>query len=414
MKLRLAVVSSHPIQYQAPLFKRLAKRPELDLTVYFCRDFGVGGEQYDPGFDRKFKWDIPLLEGYVYKFLPNRSPRPSSSFFGLINPSIIRELRGNSYDAVWVHGYATMTNWLAFAGAWMTKTPVMLRGESHLLNQRAGWRRLIKRLVLPPLFANIASFLPIGSLNRDYYRHYGVPIDKMVEVPYAVDNEFFQGKYKGMEKERERLRSELGVGPDRTVILFASKMLPRKGAMDLLRAYEKVREGEGEGAALVFVGDGGERNALESYAKGHGVKDALFTGFKNQTELPGYFTAADVFVLPSTEEPWGLIINEAMNLRLPVVTTDKVGAGPDLVKDGENGFIYPAGDVEALSAALKRLVRDPALRQKMGEASLRIIDRWSFNEDVEGILAALERIKGCPGGAGQTTGAEDKAEHKNG
>ena len=114
MKYKLAILSSHPIQYQVPLFKRLSTHKDVDLTVYFCWDRGVEDEEYDPGFGMKLKWDIPLLEGYQYKFLCNWSPKPSSSFFGLINPGIYKELIQNRYDAVLVHGYASLTNWLAF------------------------------------------------------------------------------------------------------------------------------------------------------------------------------------------------------------------------------------------------------------------------------------------------------------
>ena len=123
-------------------------------------------------------------------------------------------------------------------------------------------------------------------------------------------------------------------------------MIPRKRPFDLLRAYEKIQERMN--AALVFVGDGIERSFLESYTKNNNLKNVYFTGFKNQTELPYYFAIADVFVLPSGDEPWGLIINEAMNSGLPIITTEAVGAVPDLVKDGINGFIYPVGDIEKL------------------------------------------------------------------
>lgn len=387
-KYRLAILTSHPIQYQVPLFRKLAAHTDIDLTVYFCWNFGVENEQYDPGFGEKIKWDIPLFEGYKYKFMPNLSPRPSSSFFGLINPSIIKELCKNRYDGIWVHGYVSMSNWFAFLGAWLSKTPILFRGESHLLNHRTGWKRAIKRIVLPQLFKRISSFLPIGTLNGEYYKHYGIPDKELFLTPYAVDNDFFLKRYQELYDRRDHLKKELGIAPELPVILYASKMMQRKRAMDLLKAYGKIQKRVD--VSLVFVGNGVERPALEAYSKDHDIHNVHFVGFKNQTELPDYFVIADVFVLPSTDEPWGLIINEAMNFGLPIITTDKVGASPDLVKDGENGFIYPVGNIEKLENYLLKLVYEPELREKMGKRSLEIISRWSYKEDVEGILAALK------------------------
>jgi|LQYC01.1.fsa_nt_gi Glycosyltransferase len=388
MKFKLAALTSHPIQYQAPLFRRVAKHSDIDLTVYFCWDFGKGKEQLDPGFGVKFKWDVPLLEGYDYKFLPNLSPKPGASFFGQINPSIIQELRDNHFDAIWVHGYASTTNWLSFAGAWMSKTPILMRGESHLLNYRPLWKRAFKHIALTFLFKRVAAFLPIGTLNTEYYKYYGVPDEKMFLTPYCVDNDFFSKKYNELKPLRNQIKKKLGLQPEVLIILYASKMMPRKRAIDLLNAYEKIQNQIN--AAVVFVGDGAERPLLEAYQRNNALKNIYFVGFKNQTELPEYFSIADIFVLPSTDEPWGLIINETMNFGLPIITTDQVGATPDLVKDGENGFIYPVGDIKKLADCLLKLLSDSELREKMRKRSLGIIHEWSYTEDIEGILTALK------------------------
>jgi len=390
MKFKLAALTSHPIQYQAPLFRKLEEHPDIDLTVYFCSDFGVGKEDYDSGFGKKIKWDIPLLDDYNFKFLPNLSPAKTISFFRQINPSIIKELRDNHFDAIWVHGYASTTNWLSFAGAWMSKTPIIMRGESHLLNYRPLWKRAFKHMALTFLFKRVAAFLPIGTLNTEYYKYYGVPDEKMFLTPYGVDNDFFSKKYNELKPLRNQIKKKLGLQPEVPIILYASKMMPRKRAIDLLKAYEKIQNQIN--AAIVFVGDGAERPLLEAYQKDNALKNIYFVGFKNQTELPEYFSIADIFVLPSTDEPWGLIINETMNFGLPIITTDQVGAAPDLVKDGENGFIYPVGEIEKLADCLLKLLSDSELKTKMGKRSLEIIHKWSYAEDIEGILTALEYI----------------------
>lgn len=266
-----------------------------------------------------------------------------------------------------------------------------MRGESHLLNHRPLWKRAIKRGFLPLFFKGISAFLPIGSLNKKYYRHYGVADGKMFLTPYAVDNEFFCNASNKLVGKKENLKQKLGLSTNLPLILYASKLIPRKGAMDLLKAYHLIHDKVD--AALVLVGDGVERSVLEAYTKDHNLKNVHFVGFKNQTELPNYFAIGDVFVLPSSDESWGLVINEAMNFGLPIITTDKVGAAPDLVKHEENGFIYPVGDIEKLAEYLSKLLQEPELREKMRRRSLEIIAKWSYREDIEGILAALQYIK---------------------
>ncbi len=389
-KYRLAILTSHPIQYQAPLFRRLAQHPQVDLMVYFCTDYGIT-QKVDPGFGVAFKWDIPLLKGYKYKFLSNLSQKYGFAFFDYINPGIIKELLGNHYDTVLVNGYAYVTTWVTFLAAWLKGTPVILRGESHLLNYRPGWKRVFKKIILHQLFKRISSFLPIGTLNYEYYKHYGVPDKKLFLTPYAVDNDFFLKRYQELYDRRYHLKKELGITTKQPVILYASKMMQRKRAMDLLKAFGKIHERVD--ATLIFVGDGVERPALEAYSKDHDIRNVHFVGFKNQTELPDYFVIADVFVLPSTDEPWGLIINEAMNFELPIITTDHVGAAYDLVKDRENGFIYPVGDVEKLSNCLLKLLQSPELMEKMAKCSSEIISKWGYKEDLEGILCALKYVK---------------------
>ncbi len=390
-KYRLAILTSHPIQYQAPLFCKLAAHPNFDLMVYLYSNYGVT-EKIDPGFGVAYKWDTPLSDGYNYKFLQNYFPRIfANGSWLLFNPGIIMEIFKERYDAVLIHGYVSPTNWLAFLSARLKGIPIIFRGESHLLNHRAWWKRIFKQIFLSQLFKRISSFLPIGSLNKAYYQYHGVPNEKMFLTPYAVDNEFFSNRFKTLNGKREQLKTEMGVAVDLPVILFASKMIPRKRAMDLLKAYEKIQERID--AALVLVGDGIERTVLEGYAEVHNLKNVHFTGFKNQTELPYYFAIADMFVLPSIDEPWGLIINEAMNFGLPIVTTEVVGAAPDLVKNGRNGFVYPVGDIEKLANCLLKLLQSPELMEKMGKCSSEIISKWGYKEDVEGILSALEYVK---------------------
>ncbi|MGC1677204.1 MAG: glycosyltransferase family 4 protein, partial [Candidatus Binataceae bacterium] len=192
---------------------------------------------------------------------------------------------------------------------------------------------------------------------------------------------------------REQLRGELGLAPGRPVILFASKLLPRKRARDLIEACAALHSPPRP--YLLIVGDGEERAALEARTQKRGLGGAVrFLGFRNQTELPRLYDLCDVFVLPSDAEPWGLVLNEVMNAAKPVIASDAVGAAPDLVIEGENGFVYPVGDIAALTRAIERITSSPEHAAAMGAKSLEIVARYSFDADRTGLLAALAAVTG--------------------
>lgn len=388
---KIAFLVSHPIQYFSPLFREMAKHSQIDITVYYCSDESIRGMK-DIGFGAEVKWDIPLLEGYKYKLLRNFSPRPTifKPPFGLMNLGIVREIIKNKYDVIIIHGWNYVTHWITYLTAILSKTPIFVRADAplnqELLKQR--WKILIKKILLVPLFKRSMGLLAFGTENKEFYGFYGVTDNKIFFVPWSVENERFIRSYEYLIGNKEKLKKEMGIPFDKVVILFSGKLIDKKRPMDLLMAYERVNS---ENKALVYVGDGHLRRKLEEYVKEKRLEDVYFLGFKNQTELPKYYVIADIFVLPSTiGETWGLVVNEAMCFHLPVVVSDMVGCGRDLVKHGENGFIYPVGDIGKLSNCLLELSQDHELREKMGGCSLEIIVKWSYQEDVAGILAALE------------------------
>jgi len=390
-------VVDHPAQYFAPLFQRLSRLPQIDLTVYFLTDFSASN-YYDTGFGVSVKWDVPLLEGYRHEFLPALLPFDQSpSFWKPLSYGISGRLRRGSYDALMVHGYAHNTTLRAIAAAKMNGIKVLFRGESNLINRSlTGSKEWLRYRVLRNLFSKVDGFLAIGTLNREFYRHYGAPEHKIFMMPYSVDNDVFQAGAREARSHREQLRAELGLERDRPVILFASKFQPRKHPDHLLEAYARLSpDGKQEPRPyLVFVGEGELRHRLEQRIGELGWKTIKMLGFKNQSELPRYYDLCDVFVLPSSGEPWGLVINEAMNVGKPVITTDQVGAAADLVRDGENGFVVAAGDIEALSKRLLILTTVPGLAAAMGERSSKRIDTWGLKETAAGLLQALTTAVG--------------------
>jgi len=397
-RVRLAYLVSHPIQYQAPLLRRIAEETDIDLTVFFGSDFSVRGYQ-DAGFGVGVKWDVPLLDGYKHEFLPKLRDRGNASFASPVNYGLVRRLRGEgcdpAFDALWVHGYSTLNAMQGILAAKALDIPVLLRAESWLGDRgRSGVKLLLKKTFFLGLKQMVDGVLPIGTLNAEYWRYYFGDDVAQFMVPYAVDNGYFAQRARDAKAGRTALQTELELDPARPVILFAGKLQPRKHCDHLMEAYALLAPAVGEEphAYLVIVGDGEERGALERQAAATGLRSIRFCGFRNQSELPRFFDLATVFVLPSRHEPWGLIVNEVMNAARAVIVSDDVGAAPDLIADGVNGFVYPVGNVPALAEALRRVLEAPGNAEAMGQRAYERIQSWSFEEDVHGLRRALEHV----------------------
>jgi glycosyltransferase involved in cell wall biosynthesis len=390
---KLSYLVSHPIQYQAPMLRRIAQEPGIDLTVLFLESYSLGAYR-DPGFGQKVEWDVPLLEGYKSLFLKSGEKD---------DPRFARFLTDRSFtDVLWTHGYHTRPLLKAISSAKRARIRVMIRSE----NQRAcvqrdpGIRGAIKEQVVRQVLKRADALLPIGTLNAAYYRSLGAHDGKMFQVPYAVENERFIGAAREASAHREQLRQELGLQPGRPVILYAHKFLKRKRARDLYEAFRLLTRRPRP--YLLFIGDGEERAALQGKAQSEGEHDVHFLGFRNQTELPRFYDLCDVFVLPSEKEQWGLAINEAMCAGRAIVVSDEVGCGPDLVKDDANGFVYRVGEVKELASCLDKTLWDRSRTEAMGEASLAIIGSWSYEEDVIGLRAAIAFVLKEQGENGQS------------
>lgn len=389
---RLAYLVTHPIQYQAPLLRLIAEQPDIDFKAFFYSDMSVGA-YVDREFGRTVEWDVPLLEGYDHEFLPAIGRRDRFDAVRPFSYGLARRLREGKFDALWIHGYARVPHLLAMATAKRLGIRVFLRDEASAISARRGpLKSAIKKAYLGWVLNRTDAALAIGDLNRRYYLDYGFPNDRIFSVPYAIDNDFFRDKAEAAARDRPKLRQELDLADDRPVILYCSKLTQRKHPDTLLEAFATVRANPASRKPyLVFVGDGELRQALVSKAQELGVADDIrMAGFQNQTDLPKYYDLCDVFVLASSLEPWGLVINEVMNAGRAAIASPEVGSAANLIDDGANGRIVPPENTGALANALLDVLSDPQKCAEMGRRSLEIIRRWGFPEDVDGIRAALE------------------------
>ena len=388
-KIRLAWLSTHPIQYQASLLRAIAQSPGIDLTVLFFSDFSTRN-YLDREFGREIKWDIPLLEGYQYEFLAGTGHVENRVNF--TRPRIkglAERLTKKNFDAVMIQGW---NHYGYVAAAWYAKRSglkVLLRCEAtdHVASS-TGLKRLVREEVVKFILSRTDCCLSIGSRNRDFYRCRGVSENRIGFMPYCVDNEYFRRRAENADTTA--LAKSMGLEPDIPVILYASKLNARKHADQLLAAYSQL---DGRRPYLLFVGDGELLPTLKNMAEKDNLDNVRFLGFLNQSELPAFYALADIFVLPSINETWGLVVNEAMNAGCAIVVTTEVGSGADLVESGENGYVVPADDVPALTKALTSCLQNSHYK-KMGQQSQRIISRWGIESNVAGLRTALGLTEG--------------------
>jgi len=384
--MRLAVITTHPIQYYAPYFRELDDRDAIELRVFYNWRGGASDDAYDPGFEEDVQWDIPLLSGYDYTFVPNVSVDPGTHhFWGLVNPELVATVKSWGPDAVLVHGWNYVSHlWgLLRLG---NGVPLLFRGDSTLLDESPGPRRWARRRWLRWVYSHVDAALYVGHNNQAYYRAHGLGDDQLFWVPHAVDTNRF-AEVEGADQEATRWRRELGIPESAPVVLFAGKLESKKAPDILVESFLQLR---GADAHLVIVGSGALEEELKRRAGEH--SRVHFLGFQNQSKMPVVYRLGNVFVLPSRGpgETWGLAVNEAMACGRAVIVTDKVGCAPDLVGE-ENGAVVPAEDVGALRDTLDDLFRDRESLLEMGRFSRERISDWTIEEAAARTEKAVRR-----------------------
>ena len=388
--MRVGILASHPIQYHAPWFRGLAA--EADVEVFFAhRPTAVEQGQ---GFGAAFEWDVDLLSGYPHRFLRNVANAPSvSRFTGCDTPEIQAVITARSFDAFIVTGWHLKSYWQAVRACRKARVPVLVRGDSQLLTPRSVATRLVKAVTHRWLVRQFDGFLVAGERNRDYLLHYKAPPDRMFPVPQFVDTAWFASRAAAERDHREALRLQWGADAQTLAALFVGKFTPTKRPQDLLRALAWLR-GASRRAVAVFVGCGELGPLLRAEARALQV-EARFEGFRNQTDLPAYYVAADVLVLPSKGETWGLVVNEAMACGLPAVVSDVVGCSPDMIEEGRTGFTFPVGDTHALADRLEHVIRLRCHGWDFSRDLARKTMNYSLGAAVTGTVAAVETVAGA-------------------
>lgn len=380
MTKKLAIISTHPIQYYAPVFQLLAQK--IAIKVFYTSSNQMISK-YDRGFGKNIEWDIPLLSGYDYEFLDNiATDKGSHHFNGVINPNGIEKIKAYQPDAILVYGWAYHSH-LKIIRHFKGKVPTYFRGDSTLLNEKQSIKQLVKNIFLKWVYWHIDIAFYVGTANKAYFKKYGLKSEQLIFAPHAIDNKRF-GEIR--IKEASKLRAQFAIKDEEILILFAGKLEPVKNPMLLLSAFKKLAL---PNIHLLFVGNGVLEESLKEQAKTQAT-NIHFLDFQNQSQIPTIYQACDLFCLPSNSETWGLAVNEAMASGKPVIVSDKVGCALDLAKT-QNGSIFKNGDIIDLTQKLIALTKDKNALKRMGENSLKQIQNWSFEEQVDTIVNYVNR-----------------------
>ena len=345
---RLAFLTTHPIQYYAPVFRALTEKPNVELEVLYCHD-ATPTEQAAAGFGVEFSWDVELLNGYSHRFLKNVANKPAvGNFNGLDTPEVRSLISRGRYDAVIVNGWHFRSAWQAMFACWRSRTPVLMRSDSHLRSGRSTVKKALKWPLYQSFIPRLDGCLATGKWSKDYFLYYGAKPERVFVVPHSVDVDYFSCRAVELNSKRDELRARWNIAPHDFTFLFAGKFIEKKRPLDFVHALcgAAAKRAPVRG---IMVGDGPLRADCEAAARSMNGPIS-FAGFLNQSEMAQAYVAADALILPSDGgETWGLVVNEAMSCGLPCIVSDHVGCGPDLIQPGLTGDTFPLDNVNRLT-----------------------------------------------------------------
>jgi glycosyltransferase involved in cell wall biosynthesis len=391
----LAVLETHPVQYHAPVYRALENQFGIPVTAIYGSDFSVVGYR-DREFGATFAWDTDLLSGYHAVFLSRSGRGGAKSPERVSARGMGQALAAAAPNAVLVTGYSPRFHQLAFYSAWRSGAPILFRGETtDHARDRSPAKAWIRDRALRWLYGRCAALLYVGQRSHQHLRRLAPAAARLVFSPYCVDASTFECDEAARKRLRAETRQGLEVTEERIVLLYSGKLVSHKGVDLLAHAVASLPASVRERVALVFLGDGEFRPSLEVLARRLGLHKVCFLGFRNQTELSGYYHAADLLVLPSHSETWGLVVNEALHHGVPCVVSERVGCAPDLVAPAVTGEVSETGSTPSLTAALLRAV---ALvnRGDVRNACRARVAEYSVERAAQGIAEAYDAMA-CTG-----------------
>jgi 1,2-diacylglycerol 3-alpha-glucosyltransferase len=371
---RIVILTEIIAPYRIPVFNALARQTGVNLHVIFLAETDAAVRQW-----LVYKNEIK----FSYEVLPSWRWRVGKHSI-LVNRGLWSALETANPRAILCGGYNYPASWESLWWARRRKVRFVLWTESNQRDKRSGLTHVewLKRY-----FVNSCNaFVVPGKSSSAYLKTLGVGEEVIFTAPNSVDNAFFATHAENVRSQAVEFRKKWQL-PSR-FILFVGRLVPEKGVFDLLEAYAKLESSIQSEVGLVFAGDGVSRRELERRAKQISPGIVCFPGFAQREDLAGFYALADVLVLPTHSDPWGLVVNEAMACGLPIIVSNVAGCAADLVEDGWNGYVVPPGDSNKLSVAINSLLRQPELKQQMSARSLERIRNYSPEACADGLAAA--------------------------
>jgi glycosyltransferase involved in cell wall biosynthesis len=371
---RLAILSTHPIQYNAPLFRLIAADPNIELKVFYSK---VTEEvRFDKDFGQEVTWDIPLTEGYAHESFA------ASESAGL--QALIARIESFSPNAILVFGW-NFAGHFAVMKHFKGSVPVWFRGDSTLIDPLPLWKRIARKLWLRHVYRYVDKAFYVGKANFRYFHWCGLQDSQLVYAPHAVDNDFFMKDDEERQLRALEIRAKLGIPKEAFVFLFVGKLESKKQPLELARAFMEVQSPGNRGAHLIYVGSGQLEHELKATTKD--AQNIHLVGFKNQSEMPVWYRVANTLCLPSKGpgETWGLAVNEAMACGCSAIVSDRVGCAEDLIHATEFGTIVPFDQPLTWGRAMADLIESSTPRARIVEH----IQQWrihSFHNVIQGQL----------------------------
>lgn len=351
----------------------------METLVAYCSLQGAESG-FDPEFGVQVKWDVPLLHGYKWVYVPNRSLRPRlGHFWGLWNPGLWKLVRKGGFDAVVIYtGYMCASFWIAVLAAKSAGVSVLISTDSTTLHSREGkrWKEPLKPFILRRVYSFVDVIMAASEAAKKLALQLGIDEKRIRVIRCGVDKETWLQRMQNADCAN--VRAGWGVPESDSVILFCGKLQPWKRPLDLLEAFARANL---PGVYLIFAGDGPQHAEIESRARTLGIGDRVrLLGFVNFSQLPGFYRAADLFVLPSGYDACPLVVPEAMLCGLPVILSDAVLGRLEMIDVGESGYLYPCGNIDVLAEILKNVFAAPRKLQQLKEGVRRQMESWTKEE----------------------------------
>jgi glycosyltransferase involved in cell wall biosynthesis len=387
----LAVIGTHPIQYHAPVYRALQTQFGVPVTAVYGSDFSIAGYR-DREFGAEFAWDTDLLSGYQQVFLSRVAEGGARSFEEVVARGLGNALRKIDPSAVLVLGYSPRFNQMAFYQALRTKRPMLFRGETTDHHQnRAAFKSLARDGILRWCYRHPTRLLYIGKRSYEHYKRLNCPDEKLIFSPYCVDITPFEVDEHARARLRTAMRESLGVSEERIILLFSGKLSHRKRPELILQAVKQLSPEMRERITIVFLGSGQLDEELRRLAQESPNVTVFYQGFQNQTRLSRYYHAADLLILPSQSETWGLVVNEALHHGLPCVVSDAVGCAPDLIENGVTGYSFVSGSSHGLALVLQQAFGLIGRRDVRSRCRQKV-SGYSVEDAAQGIAHAYSQL----------------------